>query len=105
MIVCSCNVISKACLETAAEKLAADDPTRPLTPGRLFQSIGKRPNCGTCARTVRQIIADGGHSFTCPEPLASVADAPPVDADMIEVTEIAEIEIITETVETIIIKI
>lgn len=105
MIVCSCNVISKSCLEEAAEKLAAADPTRPLTPGRIFQAIGKRPDCGTCARTIRQIIADGGHRFTCPEPLASVAEAPPTATRMIDFSEITEIEIIRETVERIIIKV
>ena len=59
----------------AAETLAADDPMRPLTPGRLFKALGARPQCGTCFSVIRAMIAEAGLTFTCPEPLASVAEA------------------------------
>ena len=75
MIVCSCNVLTGVRIRTAAEALAAEDPFRPITPGRLFRALGARPNCGTCFSTIRSIIADAGLTFTCPEPLASVAEA------------------------------
>lgn len=75
MIVCSCNVLTKSRIRAAAEALAAEDPFRPITPGRLFRALGARPNCGTCFATIRSIIADAGLAFTCPEPLASVAEA------------------------------
>ena len=75
MIVCSCNVLTKANILATAEKLAAQDPFRPITPGRLFRSLGARPNCGTCFSVIRTIISDAGLTFTCPEPLASVAEA------------------------------
>ena len=74
MIVCSCNVLTRARIGAAAEALAAEDPFRPITPGRLFRALGARPNCGTCFSTIRSIIADAGLTFTCPEPLASVAE-------------------------------
>ena len=75
MIICSCNVLTRARVLATAESLAADDPMRPLTPGRLFRALGARPRCGTCFSVIRTMIADAGLTFTCPEPLASVAEA------------------------------
>ncbi|HVY19662.1 MAG TPA: hypothetical protein VHA70_06230 [Bauldia sp.] len=75
MIVCSCTVLTKARILAAASELAAEDPFRPITPGRIFRHVGYRPSCGTCFATVRSIIAEAGLAFTCPEPLASVAEA------------------------------
>ena len=75
MIVCSCNVLTRARILEIAEELATQDPLRPLTPGRLFKALGARPQCGTCFATIRTMIADAGLVFTCPEPLASVAEA------------------------------
>jgi len=83
MIVCSCNVLTRERIAAAAESLAADDPLRPVTPGRLFRTLGARPQCGTCFATVRRIVADAGIAFTCPEPLASVADEEEEDEEMI----------------------
>lgn len=74
MIICSCNVLSKARIAAAAESLARENPERPVTPGRCFRALGARPQCGTCFALVRRIIADAGITFTCPEPLATVAD-------------------------------
>jgi bacterioferritin-associated ferredoxin len=75
MIVCSCNVLTRTRIQETAETLAAEDPFRPITPGRLFRALGARPNCGTCFSLIRTIVADAGLTFTCPEPLASVAEA------------------------------
>ncbi len=74
MIVCSCNVLTRERIAAAAEELSAEDPLRPVTPGRLFRALGARPQCGTCFATVRRIVADAGIAFTCPEPLASDAE-------------------------------
>lgn len=74
MIVCSCNVLTATRIRAAAEALAAEDPDRPITPGRLFRRLGAKPNCGTCFTTIRAIIADAGLAFTCPEPLANMAE-------------------------------
>jgi len=71
MILCSCNVLTKARILAAAEMLAREDPYRPITPGRLFRALGARPQCGTCFAPVRRVIADAGLVFTCPEPLAT----------------------------------
>ena len=74
MIICSCNVLSRARIAAAADALAREAPDRPVTPGRCFRALGARPQCGTCFAPVRRIIADAGITFTCPEPLATVAD-------------------------------
>jgi bacterioferritin-associated ferredoxin len=74
MIICSCNVLSRARIAAAAETLSRESPQRPVTPGRVFRALGARPQCGTCFTPVRRIIADAGITFTCPEPLATVAD-------------------------------
>ena len=74
MIICSCNVLTKRLVIEAASVLAAEEPGRPVTPGRLFKRLGARPQCGTCFATVRRIVADSGVEFTCPEPLASSAE-------------------------------
>jgi hypothetical protein len=58
-----------------------------VTPGRIFRALGARPQCGTCFAMIRRIIADAGIAFTCPEPLATVAE--------VEVVEIVEIEVTT----------
>jgi bacterioferritin-associated ferredoxin len=75
MIVCSCNVLTETRIRATAEALAAEDSARPITPGRLFRALGARPQCGTCFSVIRTIVADAGLTFTCPEPLASVAEA------------------------------
>ena len=82
MIICSCNVLNDAEIMATAERLAAADPLRPLTPGRLFRALGARPNCGTCFSAIRTMIADAGLAFTCPEPLASVAEAAEDEAEL-----------------------
>ena len=74
MIICSCNVLSRARIAAAAERLAREAPGRPVTPGRCLRELGVRPQCGTCFPLVRRIVADAGIAFTCPEPLATVAD-------------------------------
>ena len=74
MIVCSCSVLTSARIIETAEALAAEDPARPITPGRLFHALGARPQCGTCFSNIRAIVAEAGLAFTCPEPLASLAE-------------------------------
>lgn len=74
MIICSCNVLTKARIAAAADTLARENPGRPVTPGRIFRALGTRPQCGTCFALVRRIVADAGIAFTCPEPLATVAE-------------------------------
>jgi hypothetical protein len=51
----------------------AADPTRPVTPGRIFLALGARPNCGSCVDTIRRLLRDMGLPLTCPEPISSIA--------------------------------
>jgi bacterioferritin-associated ferredoxin len=73
VILCSCNVLSSTALRTAAERLRTADPALPVTPGRVFQALGVRPQCGSCVELVRRMLRDWGFPATCPEPLATIA--------------------------------
>ena len=75
MILCSCNVLTRKRIVAAAEALVAADPGRPVTPARIFKMLGGRPQCGTCFPLIRQATAEAGILITCPEPLASGAEA------------------------------
>lgn len=73
MIVCSCNVLTKARVVAAAEALIRRDSTRAVTPGRILKELGVRPQCVVCFSLIRKIVAEAGVMVTCPEPLASEA--------------------------------
>ena len=73
MILCSCNILTKANIEAAARAMVAADPTRPVTPGRIFLALGARPNCGSCVDMIRRMLRDMGLPLTCPDPIASIA--------------------------------
>lgn len=74
MIVCSCNVLTKARVIAAAEAMTQVEPGRPITAGRIFRALGTRPQCGTCLSLIRRIAAEAGATVSCPEPLAMVAE-------------------------------
>jgi bacterioferritin-associated ferredoxin len=84
MIVCSCRVLTKAAVMTAAEAMARAEPGRPVTAGRIFRALGTRPQCGTCLPVIRRLAAEAGAVVSCPEPLATVAE----DAGDLTVVEI-----------------
>ena len=50
MIVCSCNVFSDRDVRTAVSQSA------PRTAGQVYGCLGCSPQCGRCARTIRQIM-------------------------------------------------
>ena len=58
----------------AAEKLAREAPTRPITPGRILRELGVKAQCAVCFSLIRTIVASAGLMFTCPEPLATDAE-------------------------------
>ena len=49
MIVCSCNVISDHEVRNAA---ASHTPTRM---SHVYRVLGRKPNCGLCQRTIKEI--------------------------------------------------
>mgnify|MGYP000090817409 CR=1 FL=1 len=52
MIVCSCNVLS----EGAVRRAVNDDGAVPIRVSEVFGCLGCRPNCGRCARTIRDVL-------------------------------------------------
>ena len=52
MIVCSCNVFSD---HDVRATLTAGDAA-PRTTGQVYHCLGCSPQCGRCARTIRQIM-------------------------------------------------
>ncbi|WGD32492.1 (2Fe-2S)-binding protein [Ancylobacter sp. WKF20] len=54
MIVCSCNVLSDRQIRNAVTE------TQPTvrTAGQVYRCLGCSAQCGRCARTIRQLIAD-----------------------------------------------
>jgi bacterioferritin-associated ferredoxin len=74
MILCSCSGLTKAAIKSAAEALTVANPSRPVTPGRVFLALGARPQCGSCVELIRATLRDLGFALTCPEPLATVAE-------------------------------
>ncbi|MBN8999163.1 MAG: (2Fe-2S)-binding protein [Rhizobiales bacterium] len=74
MIVCSCNVLTKRDVLDIAERLASEQPGRPITPARIYRALGAKAQCTLCFALVRKLIADSGLLVTCPEPLGSVGE-------------------------------
>jgi bacterioferritin-associated ferredoxin len=53
MIICSCNVLSDSDVRGALAATAA-----PRTAAQVHRCLGCSPECGCCARAIRQIVAD-----------------------------------------------
>lgn len=56
MIICSCNVVSHQEIETVVEELVRSDPNVVLTAGEVYRAIGVQPKCGTCLKSVIELI-------------------------------------------------
>jgi bacterioferritin-associated ferredoxin len=55
MIVCHCNVLTKAAILEAI----GDDPlSMPKSPVQVHKCMGCAPQCGRCLQTVRNILAE-----------------------------------------------
>jgi bacterioferritin-associated ferredoxin len=54
MIICSCNVLSDHDIRAAVH---ADDELR-RTAAEVYDCLGCNPECGRCARSIKQIISD-----------------------------------------------
>jgi len=55
MIICSCNALSDHDVRAA---LGCD--AQPRRVSDVYGCLGCRPNCGTCARTIREIMREAG---------------------------------------------
>ncbi|MBV6658692.1 MAG: (2Fe-2S)-binding protein [Devosiaceae bacterium] len=85
MIVCHCNVITKAVIAEAIEELVADDPYRLITPGLVYRQLGKRGKCCGCFPQVVALIVDRLEQFQTSNPGYTVqrtSIAPGLQADL-----------------------
>ncbi|MGA2893977.1 MAG: (2Fe-2S)-binding protein [Xanthobacteraceae bacterium] len=55
MIVCSCHVISDDEVKTACS-----EPQAPQTMAQIYRRLGRRPTCGRCAHTIRNMMRKDG---------------------------------------------
>lgn len=74
MIVCSCNILTKARIIETAEALQREQPGRPITPARIYRALQVRAQCTVCFALVRRLVMESGLAVTCPEPLGSGAE-------------------------------
>ena len=56
MIVCSCNVLSDKQVRSVVETECA-----PRRVSEVYGCLGCSPQCGRCARTIRDIMRDAGN--------------------------------------------
>ncbi len=54
MIVCSCNALS----DRAVRACMGPGPECPYTPAQVYRCLGCSPQCGRCARTIRNIMEE-----------------------------------------------
>lgn len=58
MIVCQCNILSKAEIERAVEQLIEQDPWRLIVPSTVYHAMRMRGRCCGCFPDVVAIIGE-----------------------------------------------
>ena len=71
MIVCSCARISCHDIRRTVDWMRASDPTVMITPGKVYRALGKRAECGSCARLFVQITHEGRRGPSAPPAVAA----------------------------------
>ena len=61
MIICSCSMISAEDVHQAVAALRTKDPYVVLTPGLIYRTLGKRPQCGSCLPLVTALMVGFDH--------------------------------------------
>lgn len=56
MIICSCNIVTRADIEEAVTGFLDEDPWRLITPGKVFHELSQRGKCCGCFPGVINII-------------------------------------------------
>lgn len=72
MIVCHCNVLTKAMINDAIEGLIDDDPYQLITPGVVYRELGKRGKCCGCFPQVVSLIVQRLEEFQTRHPSISL---------------------------------
>jgi bacterioferritin-associated ferredoxin len=74
VIICHCQSISDHDIRAAVDWMRAADPQTLITPGKVYQALGKRADCGGCMPlfldTLRQTPA-----FRIPSPAKPIRKA------------------------------
>jgi bacterioferritin-associated ferredoxin len=68
MIVCHCNVLTKATISEAIEDLIDEDPYQLITPGLVYRQLGKRGKCCGCFPQVVDLIVQRLEEFQTSNP-------------------------------------
>lgn len=68
MIVCHCNVLTKATISEAIEDLIDEDPYQLITPGLVYRQLGKRGKCCGCFPQVVGLIVQRLEEFQTSNP-------------------------------------
>ncbi|MEJ8572262.1 (2Fe-2S)-binding protein [Microbaculum marinum] len=104
MIVCSCNALSDKTIRSCL----SPGPDCPYTPAQVYRCLGCSPQCGRCARTIRQIMDSALPSVhsactsrcnaKCPLS-ASEQDAATMVVETVDVVETADTVEVHETLQ------
>lgn len=81
MIVCHCNVLTRARLEAAVDELLAADPYRVLTPGLVYMTLGKKGKCCGCFPNAVAIITARADLVRARVEAAAAGLPPPAEAE------------------------
>lgn len=68
MIVCHCNVLTKATINEAIDSLVDDDPYQLITPGLVYRRLQKRGKCCGCFPQVVDLIVQRLEEFQTSNP-------------------------------------
>lgn len=74
MIVCHCNVIKRAEIESSIRELLAEDPSACLRPQSVYKMLQKRGKCCGCFPQVESIVETVLKSATADRPLFGLSE-------------------------------
>ena len=105
MIVCSCNALS----DKTIRNCLTPGPDCPYTPAQVYRCLGCSPQCGRCARTIRDIMdatLPSVHSVCTTQcsarcPLSAAADEEAVTVSVVDTIEVVETPDSIEICETV----
>ncbi len=70
MKICSCTATSDRDLREAVGAIRAEDARAMVTPGRVYQHLGRRMRCAVCVRLVARLIEAELQALAGDAPLA-----------------------------------
>ncbi len=64
MIICHCNHITDHEIREIAQKLADENPDKPLRSNQIYRGRGCKAKCGCCRPMIEALLLDLGHEVT-----------------------------------------